>query len=172
DVSLLMINRGKCRDSVFIKKNNAVKVLPLPKSDFNMSTSSASKFESKIYFKDASNNASSVQYRPMPGVKLDGRDSFFQFPDTGRYKVMQISQNEFGCSDTSYQWVHIYDEFHCYFPNAFTPNGDGNNDFFKPVVSGIKQYDFQIYNRWGELIFTSKQAEIGWDGKRNGQPSQ
>jgi gliding motility-associated-like protein len=55
------------------------------------------------------------------------------------------------------------------FPNAFTPNGDGNNDSFKPHVSGtMYDYDLRIYNRWGELIFLSKDSKTGWDGRYKG----
>lgn len=172
DIGLQMINKGKCRDTLTLIREKAIKVLPLPKSAFSTDRSKASKFESRIYFTDASSNTSYVEYHPMEGVVLEGGKQFFVFPDTGRYHVMQVSYNEYGCSDTSYKEIYIYDEFHCYFPNAFTPNGDGNNEYFMPVVSGVKKYDFQIYNRWGELIFQSSDPKIGWDGNRNGSASQ
>jgi gliding motility-associated-like protein len=56
------------------------------------------------------------------------------------------------------------------FPNAFTPNGDGKNDTFKPIVNGpMYDYDLRIYNRWGELIFLSKDSKSGWDGRYKGK---
>ncbi len=56
-----------------------------------------------------------------------------------------------------------------YIPNAFTPNQDGKNDFFKPFIGGIvKQYQFTIYNRWGQIVFTSKDLHRGWDGNFGG----
>ncbi len=55
------------------------------------------------------------------------------------------------------------------FPTGFTPNGDGHNDIFKPVVRGpMYDYDLRIYNRWGELIFLSKDQKNGWDGRYKG----
>jgi len=55
-------------------------------------------------------------------------------------------------------------------PNSFSPNGDGRNDFFKPVITGtIAQYEFTVYNRWGQAIFTTKDPLLGWDGKQKGQ---
>ncbi|WP_322518528.1 gliding motility-associated C-terminal domain-containing protein [Chitinophaga sancti] len=55
------------------------------------------------------------------------------------------------------------------FPNAFTPNGDGHNDTFKPIVTGtMYDYDLRIYNRWGEQIFLSKDSKTGWDGRYQG----
>jgi gliding motility-associated-like protein len=59
-----------------------------------------------------------------------------------------------------------------YMPNSFTPDGDEFNQTFQPVfTSGFDPYDFQIeiYNRWGELIFESRDATIGWDGTYNGR---
>lgn len=51
-----------------------------------------------------------------------------------------------------------------YMPTAFTPNGDGLNDFFRPVGNDIADFQMIIYNRWGQLIFESKDPRTGWDG--------
>lgn len=52
-------------------------------------------------------------------------------------------------------------------PNVFTPNGDGKNDFFRPdAYSFVERVDMKIYNRWGELVFRTEDADINWDGKR------
>jgi gliding motility-associated-like protein len=56
-----------------------------------------------------------------------------------------------------------------YVPTAFTPNGDGKNDRFTPQPVGIKSYNyFRVFNRWGQIIFSSKQLHHGWDGTING----
>ena len=58
-----------------------------------------------------------------------------------------------------------------YIPNAFTPNGDGLNDVFRPIALGIKQINyFKIYNRWGQLMFSTTQQNQGWDGTFKGKP--
>jgi gliding motility-associated-like protein len=51
-----------------------------------------------------------------------------------------------------------------YVPTAFTPDGDGINDIFKPVMPGVKLLSFKIYNRWGEQIFETSDSTEGWDG--------
>lgn len=59
-------------------------------------------------------------------------------------------------------------------PTAFTPNGDGKNDILKPTTVGISQLRyFRVYNRWGQLLFTTSELAKGWDGIYNGvlQPS-
>jgi gliding motility-associated-like protein len=64
----------------------------------------------------------------------------------------------------------------CYLiaPNAFSPNGDGQNDYWLPLdalSSGVQQYQLNIFNRWGELIFaTSNINSRGWDGYYGGKP--
>jgi gliding motility-associated-like protein len=56
-------------------------------------------------------------------------------------------------------------------PTAFTPNGDGLNDLFKPILSGnITRFNFSIYNRWGEKVFETQSPGQGWTGKLNGVP--
>lgn len=52
-----------------------------------------------------------------------------------------------------------------YIPTAFTPDGNGQNDYFKPFIGGIvKQYQFTIYDRWGNVVFTTKDLLTGWNG--------
>lgn len=54
-------------------------------------------------------------------------------------------------------------------PNAFTPNNDGKNDLFKPLIfEKLLYYEFTIFNRWGQIVFHSLNTNIGWDGKHNG----
>ncbi len=59
-----------------------------------------------------------------------------------------------------------------YIPNAFTPNGDGLNDLF--TITGlpkenITQFNFQIFNRWGQLVFLTRDIMEGWDGRSKGE---
>ncbi len=56
-----------------------------------------------------------------------------------------------------------------YIPSAFTPNGDGINDFFGVKAEGIKQFKLQIFNRWGEMVFESEDITNLWDGTYQGE---
>jgi gliding motility-associated-like protein len=55
-------------------------------------------------------------------------------------------------------------------PTAFTPNNDGDNDFFKPLVSRLTSYELRIFNRWGEIIFFTNNHDEGWDGSYKNKP--
>jgi gliding motility-associated-like protein len=51
-------------------------------------------------------------------------------------------------------------------PNAFTPDNNGRNDYFRPLVYGqLEQYEFKVFDRWGNIIFQSRTPGKGWDGK-------
>lgn len=60
------------------------------------------------------------------------------------------------------------DPSYVFFPNAFTPNGDGKNDEFKPVSNNIVFKAFIIYDRWGTEVFNNNTGLWGWDGKLKG----
>lgn len=55
-------------------------------------------------------------------------------------------------------------------PNVFSPNEDGRNDVFKPRGTEPFEYELRIYDRWGNLVFSSTEIETGWDGRFNGKP--
>ena len=58
-----------------------------------------------------------------------------------------------------------------YVPSAFTPNGDGRNDLFRPLLFGrVQHYHFAVYNRWGTAIYQATDRQKGWDGKLAGRP--
>lgn len=57
---------------------------------------------------------------------------------------------------------------HYYVPSAFSPNNDGRNETFKPSLINYEKYEMKIYNRWGELLFTSNDPKQGWDGTYKG----
>ncbi|PSL35047.1 gliding motility-associated C-terminal domain-containing protein [Chitinophaga ginsengisoli] len=56
-----------------------------------------------------------------------------------------------------------------YVPTAFTPNRDGVNDKFVVKSRGVAVYNIQIFNRWGQLVFSSNNASVHWDGKFKGE---
>ena len=79
--------------------------------------------------------------------------------------------NTAGCKDTAFINIKVYATLPTVFvPSAFTPNNDGINDVLRPLAVGMQQIQFfQIYNRWGQVVFTTQQNGKGWDGRINGQ---
>ena len=87
------------------------------------------------------------------------------YTDTGKFEISLHINNEFGCVDSISHTIIVYPYFHLHIPNAFTPNGDDENDMFIVKGEGIAEYEMTIFNRWGAAIFYSDNIEEGWDGK-------
>jgi gliding motility-associated-like protein len=83
-----------------------------------------------------------------------------------------ISENTAGCKDSAYINIKVFSTIpEVFVPTAFTPNKDGRNDELKPIAVGMKQIEkFTVFNRWGQIVFTTSSTERGWDGNVNGKP--
>lgn len=96
------------------------------------------------------------------------QNPLYHFPDSGDFPTVLIVTNQFGCSDTTSQVVRIEPDHILFIPNAFTPTDDGLNDGFGPKGVGIRQragdYRMLIFNRWGEVVFESRNYEDLWLG--------
>ncbi|MBL7750320.1 MAG: gliding motility-associated C-terminal domain-containing protein [Chitinophagaceae bacterium] len=122
-------------------------------------------------------------------LRASGGETYFWYPPTGLNNVAiadPIAQHD-GSIDSIRYWVRVIDEAGCldsatllvkifkvnpqiFVPSAFTPNGDGLNDLVRPLAVGIEKIEyFRIYNRWGQLVFTTTINGEGWDGKINGR---
>lgn len=75
-----------------------------------------------------------------------------------------------GCVATDAVHIKVFKGAQIFVPTAFTPNGDGRNELLKPAYTGIRDLRFNVYNRWGQLIFTSTDTGAGWDGTFKGKP--
>jgi gliding motility-associated-like protein len=90
--------------------------------------------------------------------------------DSIRYKVFVTDLQ--GCLDSATILVKIFKTNpQIFVPTGFTPNGDGLNDVLKPIAVGIQRIDyFRVYNRWGQLVFSTNINGQGWNGQINGKP--
>jgi gliding motility-associated-like protein len=75
-----------------------------------------------------------------------------------------------GCEARDSIHIKVYKHADIFVATGFSPNGDGKNEVLKAVPIGIKQFKyFSVYNRWGQLVFTTSDASKGWDGRIGGQ---
>lgn len=86
---------------------------------------------------------------------------------------LEVNTN-IGCSDTVCHDIVVKDVFSVYVPNAFTPDSDGKNDHFYPVISEslLDKYEFWVFDRWGEIIYYSFNTSDKWDGTYMGKNAQ
>jgi len=92
----------------------------------------------------------------------------YTFLDTGKYQITLLVSNQFNCKDSITKEIIVNEPNNVFVPNSFTPNNDGLNDTFKPIVPYYKTATLQIFNRWGDLILNTNNIEQGWDGKIKG----
>ena len=95
-------------------------------------------------------------------------DTTFQFQQIMQYRIRAESNDEPSLISFS-NFVTRQAESILWLPNSFTPNGDGLNDFFKPEGTQMKVFQMQIFTRYGDLIYSTEDQNLGWDGTYNGK---
>jgi gliding motility-associated-like protein len=146
-----------------------IRVLPSPEAEFTYTPEEPSIFNRNISFQNESEGGIGWLWNFSDlGISFD-RNPTFEFPDTGLYKVDLVVTNESSCTDTFTQFIDIKPVVTLHMPTAFTPNNDGMNDVFfgAGYYEGITSYEFKIFNRWGQQVFSSDDPQVGWNGRLN-----
>jgi gliding motility-associated-like protein len=173
DVSLTVTtisSDGNCINS--LTKENYITIFKNPIVDFTIDPIQATTINPTVYFFDESISfvSPSTLFYAWDIGGLDSsilQNTNYTFPeDSGRYIVSLTITDAEGCENTTIKTTIVKSEFVFIMPNAFTPNGDGLNDIFKPgVLIGADEdkYNFFVFDRWGELLFESHNINQGWD---------
>lgn len=168
-VSLTVTDNNGCSNTLI--QSNYITVHPVPEAKFTSSPNPTTIIEPTIRFTDESTNNTTWDWKF--GDELNGTSNnqhpSYTYNDTGSYTVRLIVNNEFGCADTAYDVIRIKQDYILYIPNTFTPNNDGMNEKFIPVLFGVvsENYELYIYDRWGTQIFKTTNPQQGWDGIAN-----
>jgi gliding motility-associated-like protein len=166
NVTLELTSSAGCISSS--TQNNIVCVSAIPVAEFIWSPENATILNPTVNFVNTSTGATDYFWDFAGlGTSINTNPSFaFPGDSANTYMVCVISSNIDGCSDTVCHDILIYDEYLVYVPNTFTPDNDGVNDVFIPIINGYNplSYEFLIFNRWGELIFQTENPFLGWDG--------
>jgi gliding motility-associated-like protein len=175
DVTLTTTSTTGCSSS--FTASNLICVEAPPNAAFSPSANQVSNLDTEVNFINNTTGASNYvwSFGDDSGTSTEINPSHTYPTDpVGQYEVMLIAYSPFGCTDTAYSTIQIYEELIFYVPNTFTPDSDKFNPVFLPVfTAGFDPYDYNliIFNRWGEIIFESNNAEVGWDGSygKNGE---
>ena len=116
------------------------------------------------------NNGVSYDWFPSSGLICNNCASTEAAPVTTlTYQISIVDVN--GCIANDSLTITVVPDYDLFIPNAFTPNGDGNNDFFE--MFGNKQamvfWDIEVFDRWGEKVFESNDLNFKWDGTYKGR---
>jgi gliding motility-associated-like protein len=163
-----------CSNSLI--KPNYIQVYPQPTASFDADPFKASILDPKINFINSSQGATNYYWDfGDPAAQNNSNTSTIVNPShvysyTGEYKVNLVAISSHGCRDIASRLVDIIPDFALYIPNTFTPDENGINDIFQPLGVGIDEdnYRLDIFDRWGENIFTSNNFRKGWDGSVKG----
>lgn len=161
-----------CSNTVF--NILTVTVYPTPIVEFTTEKFVTTESNPIVQFQNASVNLTSTPYTFEwnfgEGTSSTETNPVFNFNAIGNYPVMLTATNEFGCSNSVIRNVKVEPEFTFFAPNSFTPNDDNVNDVFLPkgMAWDTETYQLNIYNRWGQLIFSTRDYTQGWNGKVKG----
>ena len=150
-----------------------LQVLESPEAAFAFAPQTIDTRDTEVAFTDRSFGAASWDWRFDSLGNSRETDPRFVFPDSGSYEIRLAITHLNNCPDTAIQRLRVEPFQTLYLPNAFLPDGNGENVAFRPAgfLRYVTDFQMQIFNRWGEIIFETGDMEAGWDGtnQRNGQ---
>lgn len=172
----LTVNNPNTGCSNAVTKPNYIEVYDQPDASFYANPSKTSILDPNINFINTTQGASSYYWDFGDPAAINGSNTSIVtnpshgYTYVGPYTVHLITTSSKGCKDTAQILVEITPDFALYIPNTFTPDGNGLNDMFQPLGVGIDEenYRMDIFDRWGENVFTSNNFRKGWDGTIKG----
>lgn len=171
-VSLMITNNLGCKFTLI--KPNIITVYGKPVADFVQHPTLIDLNTNDATFENASVNASSFSWS-LDGIPMSSQNEFsYSFSQVGCYNLQLVASNVGTtgntCRDTITKEICITEGYNFWIPNAFSPDGDTINDYFYAKGTGWveKDFTFEIYNRWGVLIFKTNDTTGRWDGTAGG----
>lgn len=162
-VSLTTTTTEGCIASVTQTQPNVVEVWPQPRASAIALPQVTTVLDPEVQFIDNSIDATTWDFL-LEGVHYDTPSFTHSFSEAGWQTAYLTVTSGNGCTDTTS--VRVFIGGHLFFaPSAFSPNGDGMNEVWKPSVVGAREYQLDIFDRWGHDVFSTTDPSQGWDGK-------
>lgn len=161
-VTLTVSTEEGCIASNTAVRPGQVEVFPNPVAAFSALPREVSVFDPRIAVEDLSVDAASWTYT-LEGITINSPDFDHFFEEGGQYEILLRVVSPNGCPDSTTRTVFVSDHIF-WAPNAFTPDGDGLNDRWLPTVIGAREYELEIFDRYGALRFRTTDPQEGWDG--------
>lgn len=177
NVSLSVVSQGGCTNANSAAPD-VITIHPYPIAAFSVNATSFDLPYDAMNTTNQSAGALTYLWNFGDGTTSTDIEPQHMYTTVGTFQVQLIAVTQFGCSDTTY--TQVITNADVVFPNAFSPSLDGgsggvytqfttSNDIFFPYTSGVSEYKFSIYNRWGEVVFDTEDVKIGWDGYYKGR---
>jgi gliding motility-associated-like protein len=163
-VSVQMTSSVPCAIQPIVNGSFLINNFPSPIADFTYSNPAEGAFLNQLSFLNTSINANSwVWYFRADSDTSFSRNPVHEFPGQGTYEVTLLVGNNYGCFDSVTYNVIVEEAIAVFLPKAFSPNGDNMNELFQPIGASLTEYEFSIYNRWGQVIFVGNEKKP-WNG--------
>lgn len=168
---------GISADGCKSEANSMVIVHPKPVASFIINDLSLTTANPTTGFSNLSSGAISYSWDFGDGTQNNSEfEPVHTFPtnEAGEYEIILTAISEYGCEDQAIKYIHVFQDYTIFVPNSFTPDHNGVNEVFFPVMTGFAEDDYALYifNRWGDLIYESHDMQVGWDGTFAGQDFQ
>ena len=161
-ISLALTNQDGCIDSSFVLRENLVEVTPSINASFSVEPQEVSVLDPVVEVIGLSEDATTCTYT-FDGQEFNSCNFVHTLTNIEPQTIHLVVENEFGCSGRAQTEITLTDHL-VYIPNAFTPDGDGLNDRFRPSLLGITQFRMWIFDRWGKEVFYTEDPQ-GWNGQ-------
>ncbi len=164
DVSLELTTENGCKTQQTI--NNMITVFAQPEAMFEATPEVVSFINPQVEFTNYSTENYNNFWYFGDGNMSNLINPYHSYTQIGEYDVLLVTETEHGCIDSVKHHITVQNEFTLYIPTAFSPDGDGINDGFKAVGHGIDidNYYIAVYDRWGEVIWSSTDLFEEWKG--------
>ncbi|MBS1652773.1 MAG: gliding motility-associated C-terminal domain-containing protein [Bacteroidetes bacterium] len=152
---------------------NSVSVFATPIANFDYSPKEITAMSPIVQFTNQTVVLSNNQYNWQMDTLLTTSEinPNVTFPGAGDYHIFLTATSPNGCMSSVDKWITIKNEFGVYIPNSFTPNGDGLNDVFMPILTpfglDLTVFEMELFDRWGHSIYYTKDYTKGWNGSYN-----
>jgi len=159
----LTLRDQKSNEIIKVSEPVEITTIEIPQASFTYEYSNG--VMPVVKFKNSTDNVTS-QWEIIGVGTFNTQDFEYTFKHKGEYVVKLTTTNENGCSTTLTQVITINKDYNLLAPNAFSPNGDNLNDYFIPKALPLLNLPFTmlVYDRQGNLIFETKDANMPWDG--------
>jgi gliding motility-associated-like protein len=162
DIRLTASTDSGCVYSRTVVLTDHIEVFPKPVPAFTVEPTEVSLLDPVVNITDFSSLAVTWEYT-VAGEVIDDPSFDYEFEDAGVFDITQTVISGTNCSASITRTVNVSDHLF-YAPNAFTPDGDGVNDVFQPLVKGARLYEMVILDRFGTEHFRTNDPKAGWNG--------
>lgn len=155
-----------CVDTISQYYERYVIGLDTPSAYFYATPIMADMYEPYFEVFDQSLKAEKVEFTLNDSAVFNLRYFQLDLPDTGYHDIRLLVTHENGCQDSAFSRIRTEPRYLFFAPNAFTPDDFGGNESWQAFVYDWHEFEIQVYNRWGEIVYESDNPDEGWNGQK------